>query len=208
MKVVGPLFSFDASGSLGGAIVASKWKGRNYMRRLVTPSNPRSAAQTAQRAMLQFLSRTWNDIGGTFQADWDALAAQGNFSPFNAFTRYNLNSWTQFLYLIMSLNAAAGTPGTLSAVAATGGVGRIDGSVSFSVAGAGNFGVLIAVNTVNDDNFIKTDVKLLIPNTANATDLSYAVTNLSPGAYYVKALPFDHAGVTGVADHSAVANVT
>jgi len=48
-KVSGPLFSMEASGGFGGAIVFGKWKGRATVRQLVIPSNPRSAGQEAAR---------------------------------------------------------------------------------------------------------------------------------------------------------------
>lgn len=48
-KVTGPLMSMDASGAFGGAIVFSRWKGRNTVRQLVTPSNPMSAGQVEAR---------------------------------------------------------------------------------------------------------------------------------------------------------------
>ena len=48
-KVSGPLMSMDASGKFGGAIVFSKWKGRNVVRQLVVPANPNSAGQETAR---------------------------------------------------------------------------------------------------------------------------------------------------------------
>jgi hypothetical protein len=51
-KVTGPLFSLDARNKLGNAIVYSYWKGRNYVRRLVTPSNPQSDGQAVARTYL------------------------------------------------------------------------------------------------------------------------------------------------------------
>ena len=48
-KVSGPLFSVDASGSYAGSLVFSKWKGRNYVRQLVTPSNPHTLNQEVAR---------------------------------------------------------------------------------------------------------------------------------------------------------------
>lgn len=52
-KVSGPLFSMEASGSYGGAIVFAKWKGRQYSRQLVIPANPNSADQEAVRNRLR-----------------------------------------------------------------------------------------------------------------------------------------------------------
>lgn len=51
-KVTSPLMSMDASGSLGGAITFAKWKGRNYVRQLVIPSNPQTSGQQDARAAL------------------------------------------------------------------------------------------------------------------------------------------------------------
>ena len=48
-KVTGPLMSMDAAGAFGGTLVFGKWKGRNTVRQLVTPSNPQTAGQTTAR---------------------------------------------------------------------------------------------------------------------------------------------------------------
>lgn len=55
-KVSGPLMSMDASGSFAGSIVFGKWKGRNTVRQLVTPSNPQTLAQTAVRNAMRVLA--------------------------------------------------------------------------------------------------------------------------------------------------------
>ena len=44
-KLYGPLFSLDARGKLGKALVYSIWKGLNYVRKYVIPANPNTAAQ-------------------------------------------------------------------------------------------------------------------------------------------------------------------
>lgn len=48
-KVSGPLFSMEASGAYAGSLVFGKWKGRPYVRQLVTPANPNSANQETAR---------------------------------------------------------------------------------------------------------------------------------------------------------------
>jgi hypothetical protein len=48
-KVTGPLMSLDASGGFAGTLVFGKWKGRNVVRQLVTPSNPQSELQEDAR---------------------------------------------------------------------------------------------------------------------------------------------------------------
>lgn len=93
----GPLMSLDASGSVAGTIVFSKWKGRNYVRQLVTPANPKTALQVSTRAMMKFLSRQWTpELTAGNKATWEDDAAAMAASPFNAFIRTNLQRWTQF----------------------------------------------------------------------------------------------------------------
>jgi len=48
-KLTGPLMSMDATGQFDGTIVFSKWKGRNTVRQLVPPSNPRTVGQEDAR---------------------------------------------------------------------------------------------------------------------------------------------------------------
>jgi len=97
VKVAGPLFSLDASGTIGDAITASKWKGRNYFRSRVVPSNPKSGPQTGMRSMLSFLSKQWAGLSAANKATWDDRAKTTNISPFNAFTAYNQTRWRHFL---------------------------------------------------------------------------------------------------------------
>lgn len=52
-RITGPLMSLDASGSFGSTLVFGKWKGRNVVRQLVVPSNPRSTTQVAARNKLR-----------------------------------------------------------------------------------------------------------------------------------------------------------
>jgi hypothetical protein len=70
-KVTAPLMSMDASGKFGGALVFGKWKGRPTVRKLVTPSNPQSAGQTAVRNALRVLA------AGQHFAQLTALARSG-----------------------------------------------------------------------------------------------------------------------------------
>jgi hypothetical protein len=67
--------SQDASGSLGKSIVFAKWKGRNYVRQLVTPSNPRTVPQRGRRAIIKFLAQAWKALTSAMQASYLTLAA-------------------------------------------------------------------------------------------------------------------------------------
>jgi len=92
-SITGPLHSDDASGKFAGSIVYSKWKGRNYARQLVTPSNPKSAAQVGIRVMMKWLSQIWSSLSDPDKATWDTLAEASQISSFNAMVGNNLARW-------------------------------------------------------------------------------------------------------------------
>lgn len=56
-RVTAPFLSIDASGTVGHTLVASKWKGRNYMRLRVIPKNLRSAGQQLTRGYLAAIAK-------------------------------------------------------------------------------------------------------------------------------------------------------
>lgn len=57
-KVVAPLGSFSASGKIGKALVFFSHLGRNVVRGLVTPANPKSETQGDSRLLLGALGRS------------------------------------------------------------------------------------------------------------------------------------------------------
>lgn len=95
-RVTGPLMSMDASGTIAGAIVFSRWKGLPYVRRHAIPSNPRSFKQVSMRAMMTFLSRAWTGIGAGPQGNWSAAAETLHQSGFNRFVGHNQSRWRNF----------------------------------------------------------------------------------------------------------------
>lgn len=95
--VKGPLFSLEAAGQVGKAIVFSKWKGRAYVRQHVVPSNPESGAQVGRRAMFKFLAQSWAALSTADKATWEELAAAETISPFNAYIAVNMGRWHNFL---------------------------------------------------------------------------------------------------------------
>ena len=85
--VKAPLFGLDASGALGGSIVFSKWKGRNYVRKLSIPSNPKSGLQVGMRASMRFVTQDFTNLTAGQKAAWDTLAAVDNITQLNAQVR-------------------------------------------------------------------------------------------------------------------------
>ncbi len=141
--VKGPLFSLDASGSVGDALVYAKWKGRNYVRRHAIPSNPKSPGQVSVRAMLKFLTQYWDELTDGEQADWETRAAATDISPFNAFVSYNMLRWGRFACPGKEDPATeADDAGTILAPSATAGSRSVLLEVPISVL-AENWGVII-----------------------------------------------------------------
>lgn len=184
-RTVGPLMSLDASGSVAGTLTYSRWKGRSYVRQLVTPSNPRSVLQVSTRAVMKFLSQAWTpDLTSVEKATWDALAAADAISPFNAYTRENLRKWTQFA----SPGQNYPVPGTgtiptfTSLPAATGGVRQatIDWTVNVLNAGWGLliFRSLTTGFTTARDNLIG------IARLGTGGAGTYVDTPLEPDTYF------------------------
>ena len=55
-KTTGPLFSLEASGTIGNTITYSRWKGRPYVRCRVIPLNPMTADQVKVRNAMRVMS--------------------------------------------------------------------------------------------------------------------------------------------------------
>ncbi len=62
-KLTGPLFSLDARGKLGKALVFIGWKGLKTVRQWLKPANPQSAAQGDVRLVLGGLGRGVGKVG-------------------------------------------------------------------------------------------------------------------------------------------------
>jgi len=97
-KVIGPLFSLDASGTIAGAMTFSKWKGLNYVRLRVDPANPQTASQTSQRNTLAAAVSCWKNltsVDAVSKSSWDVSASGTHMSGFNRFTSVFIRTNTQ-----------------------------------------------------------------------------------------------------------------
>ncbi len=77
-----------ASGKVAG-VVGGKWKGRYYLRARVTPANPKTVAQMAQRNKMSFLVNFGKPIlDSVIKLFWDPQYK--SISGWNAFIKTNL----------------------------------------------------------------------------------------------------------------------
>jgi len=116
-----PLFGLDASGSLGGSIVFSKWKGRTYVRRLSIPHNPKSGLQVGMRAGMKFITQDYKNLSATITGHWKTIADKTSVTPMNSQVSYGQKNIRLGKGLIQDPTAVAGTtpnvPATGSATA-------------------------------------------------------------------------------------------
>jgi hypothetical protein len=196
VKVSAPALSLDASGSIAGAMTFSKWKGRNYVRSLVIPANPKSAPQIGVRAMFRFLSQGWAALGSTPKASWEDYGDQLIASPFNAYMSRNQFRWRQFKAPGQTDPVdETGTDAVIGAAAATGGVRSISLSIPITTANDG-WGVLIFRSPTGTfstafDNLIGAVV------IAGAATLTWVDSPLDAGTYYYDFRAFTTAGKLG-----------
>lgn len=196
VKLSAPMLSLDASGKLGGAIVFSKWKGRNYARALVTPSNPRAGGQVGMRAMLKFLSQYWTYVAPAHRSSWNDPADAAVISQFNAFVGYNLTRWRNFhspciVHPAEEAEAAPGAPTTTP----TDGVRQISLSIAQG-APAADLGFVIHRSTTTGFTPAFANCIAVIPDLGEDPVL-YVDTPLAAGAYYYRISGFMNDGVMG-----------
>lgn len=85
MKIVN-LLGNEYSGTIGKSVTASKWKGRNYLKKWFKPTNPNSALQVAVRALMTAGNTLWHSFVPTQRRAyfWYERYRKKNVSPFNA----------------------------------------------------------------------------------------------------------------------------
>lgn len=197
-STTGPLLSLGASGSVAGTLTFASWKGRSYVRQLVIPSNPKSNAQTAQRAMQKFLSQAWKNLTAAQQASWEAAASAGAYSPFNAYTSANLRRWTDFLAgSKANPPTTGGTSPTLGVTTLTGRSSGFDITQAINPAAQGDgWGLAVYVSATTGFTPTKTTTKVILPFDADNT-IGGSVSNLAPGTWFVRVQPYLETGEKG-----------
>lgn len=115
-RVTAPLLSFSASGQIGQTQVYSTWKGVPYVRRYVTPANPRSTEQTYTRNAFSWLNSVWKVAPEEFRAAWTLFAKGQPLTDRNAFIQRNLpllRGMTDLAGMVFSPGARGGLVGSI-----------------------------------------------------------------------------------------------
>lgn len=195
-KLDGPLMSMGASGSIGGILTFGNNKGRNFVRQLVIPANPQTAAQMGVRSMMKYVGQEWAQLSSTDQATWATRAAQTNISNFAAFSSKAMDNWSNAAMAAQRQDPAetVATPsGPPTGITPTVVERRATIDWTDSVVGTDPFGVI----------FYLSDTTGFTPGRDNAVavvDLaveSYTTKTLTPGVYFFRLATFDVAGNIG-----------
>lgn len=139
-KVQAPILSMGAQGQIGNSMVFAAWKGVNYARRYVTPSNPRTMAQRATRTVFAALGEQYKRLGPLSRAPWESAVQRRALTARNAVVSNNLpllRNATDMAAWIASPGSNGGLP--LTSFSATSGAasGEIDVNYETSKAPAG-----------------------------------------------------------------------
>jgi hypothetical protein len=206
-RVSGPMMSVDASGKFGGSMVFAKWKGRNYVRQLVTPGNPKSAKQSGVRAMMGFLANAWAALTAGIKDDYDAIATSRSISAFNAYVSENLARWQLSKPPAQAYPAGEATSGcAITSAPLTGHVGYATAVVT-PAANSNIWGVIVYRDTA----------EITAPGWANAVQVifrddvtAFTVTDapLDAGTYHYRFAAFNTDGVLGTVLADATVVVT
>ena len=199
VKVTAPALSLDASGSIAGAMVFSKWKGRNYIRQLVKPANPRSGLQVSMRASFRFLSQQWQNLSAADQATWETLGDQLIASPFNGFMSRNQFRWRNFTTPgKVDPITTTGTVGATPTTSAVGGERQVTISAEFLTAN-NNWGVGVYRDLTTAFTPSVSNLKHVLLVDTDATAATFIDSPLVPDTYFYNYRPFTDDGVFGAA---------
>lgn len=204
-RVSGPLHSDAASGKFAGSLVYAGWKGRPYVRQLVTPSNPKSAKQTGVRAMLAFLAAAWKANVGTEWTGWTTAAIARQISTFNAYVSENLSRWQLGSPPSQDYPAAEATSGCAITSAPLTGHEGFASAVITPATNANIWGVAIFRDTAEITAPGWANCIAIVPRD-DVTAFTYNDAPLAPGTYHYRFAAINTDGKMGtvLADASVV----
>jgi hypothetical protein len=178
----------DASGTVAGAIVFSRWRGRNYVRRHAIPSNPRTALQTGIRSAFRFLTQGWDNIDDPTKALWNDVGDVTRVTGLNALVAENirrLRQGTVWKYTPTFLSPNA--PGNVASFVPTALSRAIQLDWAYATATSYEWGVEIHMST--SGGFVPSIASLIYALPYPTVQL--IVTGLTPGVpYYFRARSF------------------
>jgi hypothetical protein len=182
--VTAPLLSFSASGQIAGTQVYSRWKGRPYVRRLVTPADPKTAEQMKTRNSFAFLSDVWKISPAAFRSPWAAYAKNLVMTDRNAWIKLN-NGLLRTQADLQGITLSPGAAGGLAVVAdITGAAGAITIELDPPAPLPPGWTVIMGVGAaIMDQDPADPTAFEIHAETANLEPYTVTLTGLDPGLY-------------------------
>ena len=92
--VTSPFLSMSARGTVGKALTASSWKGKQYMKKWFIPGNPKSVKQVNQRLAVTIAIAYYQSLTEIKKGEWDTAASGMQMSGANLYMRRALQAYT------------------------------------------------------------------------------------------------------------------
>jgi len=157
--------------------------------------------------MMKFLSQAWAALTSPNKATWDALAAAGQFSPFNAYVKVDQGRYSTGRAPTQTYPAGEVLPplGT-TITTAVGGI-RLAAVNIASGAASAHWGVLLCRSLVTGFTPSAANCIAVLPFTGAAA-IDYTDTPLVPDTYFYNCVGFGVDGLYGSAGTEGSAVVT
>lgn len=168
----------DASGAAGD-VVFSRWKGRPYARRRVTPANPNTANQQAQRTAFALCVASWKSLISKLQTAWGTVASTRSISGYNLFCSDNVAQERTDNWQLLTPAELTREPVTTFAAAGGMGSGTID--LTWAAGSATGTDVMtICARKLEDGTVV-----LATDAGTTVSSLAYTITGLTAGGSYI-----------------------
>lgn len=85
VKLIGPMYSISARGTVGKAFTFLIWKGIQYAREYFIPANPKTVKQVNIRTAMQLIVAYWHTRSQAYKDLWKDLAKGEQYTGMNLF---------------------------------------------------------------------------------------------------------------------------
>jgi hypothetical protein len=209
-KTTAPLLSFNASGSLAKSVVYSKWKGVNYARQHVIPSNPRSTAQTTTRQAFTWLHESFKYFPAAVTDAWKTYAKGKPLTGPNAYMQGNLPTMRGATHLtdLLFAKPTGGGPSALSNTT-TAGATQLTVTPGIPTLPTG-WAIVRAIAIAMPDQDMTNEATARINHSAVNAVSPYAcvITGLTTGTLYETGIFFEYTDANGVTQYGGSVNGT
>jgi hypothetical protein len=161
-----------------GSNVFSKWKGINYVRGYVPPTDRNTEDQQVVRSTFSRLVEIWKGLGSAAKKSWGVFATGRNLSGYNAFIAENFENMKADLALIISQPMEEEPINGFSAA-----TGSASGSITCSFQAPAGTGKEITLFTQRAAGGNGNGQAAITRHEGNASS-SVTISGLEPGAQY------------------------